>query len=851
MALSKKAKTWLIILSIPVVLLVVGAIALKLYFTDERLKSLLIPRLESATGRKITVSDVSLSVFPSIGVDIRGLTIANKPGFSEKPMVSLERMLADVKLRPLFSRRLEISSLLLEKPQVLLETDEHGITNYSDKVKIPDTTIISSAEAGSPSNLAAILFSDLRITNGFIELTDRQDDSKQTYNGFHVQATGDFNSSTNQARIESKVAIDNFSYGSLTTPLITDWRINTEANLVYDAAKKLATIENGKAFLNAIPMDVGGTIDMRDKPDMDITIEAKNLNVAQLLNLTPKAYVEQIKGVQGNGNVEAKILIKGIYDGDRRILPTISGNINTNNATIQYPNIAKPITNISIISDFIRGNEKKEFHIRKLSANLGQNPISVTMDLIDFDAPTIKAIVLASMNLGEVKDYYPLDPGTTLAGKMKANVSVDGKVSNPDAMKSAGSLEFQGVTIATATSKNPIKNMNGILTFNNQNLETKKLLMTIGRSDLALAFTMRNYLSLMSDKKGAPKASASVTLNSNHLYTADIMGDDKASGGKQSTAAKATSSDAPAGGTQPAKSAGKSVVPLPNMDMTVNAVIGTLTTEKLEMKNVRGALRISNGAVVDMQNITMNMFDGAVATKGSLDFKNMQRPTFNLNLDMKNLKANKALSTFTSFGQRLFGDLDMDIVISGALDDTMGLIPSSLNATGKAAINNGKLTGVKVNEQIASLVHLPDISEINFKDWVNAFSIKDGRVVIPDLKIAALGADYTVNGSQGLDGTMDFKMAVLLSEALSAKASIPGFAGEILTSLKEPSGRLKLDFLVGGTADNLNVQLDLKALQARAADFLKQKLDAETKKKTDDLKSKGTNLLKDLFKKKK
>lgn len=851
MALSKKAKTWFIILSIPVVLLVVGAIALKLYFTDDRLKSLLIPQLESATGRTVNVSDVSLSVFPSIGVDIRGLTIANKPGFSEKPMVSLERMLADVKLRPLFSKRLEISSLLLEKPQILLETDEHGMTNYGDKEKVPQATGVSSDESGSPSNLAAILFSDLRITNGSIELTDRQDDSKQTFNGFHVQATGDFNSSTNQARIESKVAIDNFSYGSLTTPLITDWRINTEANIVYDVGKKLATIENGKAFLNAIPMDVGGTIDMKDKPDMDITIEAKNLNVAQLLNLTPKAYIEQIKGVQGNGNVEAKILIKGVYDGDRRILPTISGNINTTNASIQYPNLPKPITSISIVSDFVRGAAKQEFHIRKLSANLGQNPVSVTLDLIDFDAPTIKAIVIASMNLGEVKDYYPLDPGTTLAGKMKANVSVDGKVSNPDAMKGSGSLEFQGVTIATATSKNPIKNMNGILTFNNQNLETKKLLMTIGRSDLALAFTMRNYLSLMSDKKGAPKASASVTLNSNHLYTADIMGDDKASGGKPSTGGKSTGSNTPAGGNQSVKSGGKPGVPLPNMDMNVSAVIGTLTTEKLEMKNVRGALRISNGAIVDMQNITMNMFDGAVATKGSLNFQNVQRPAFNLNLDMKNLKANRALSTFTSFGQRLFGDLNMDVAISGALDDTMGLIPSSLNATGKVAVNNGKLSGAKVNEKIASLIHLPDISEINFKDWVNAFSIKDGRVVIPDLKIAALGADYTINGSQGLDGTMDFKMAVLLSEALSAKASVPGFAGEVLTALKEPNGRLKLDFLVGGTADNPNVQLDSKALQARAGDFLKQKLDAETKKKTDDLKSKGTDLLKDLFKKKK
>ncbi|MEO8168410.1 MAG: AsmA-like C-terminal region-containing protein, partial [bacterium] len=432
-----------------------------------------------------------------------------------------------------------------------------------------------------------------------------------------------------------------------------------------------------------------------------------------------------------------------------------------------------------------------------------------------------------------------------------ANVTVDGKVSDPDAMKSAGSLEFQGVTIATASSKNPIKNMSGVVSFNNQNVETKKLLMTIGKSDLALAFTIKNYLSLVSDKKGAPKPSANITLNSNHLYATDIMGEDKTAAGKSSGEGQSKAGTEPSGGKPAGKSEMKASVPLPNMDMTVNATIAMLTTEKLEMKNVRGVLRISNGAVVDLQNVTLNMYNGAIASKGNLDFKNLKRPTFNLNLDMKNLKANTALSTFTSFGQKLFGDLNMDVAISGALDDTMGLIPSSLNATGKTAVNNGRLSGVKVNEQIASLIHLPDVSEINFKDWVTAFSIKDGRVVIPDLKIAALGADYVINGSQGLDGSMDFKMVVLLSEAMSAKASVPGFAGEVLNALKEPNGRLKLDFNVGGSTDNPKVQLDTKALQVRATDFLKQKLDAETKKQTDDLKSKGTDLLKDLFKKKK
>jgi hypothetical protein len=395
-----------------------------------------------------------------------------------------------------------------------------------------------------------------------------------------------------------------------------------------------------------------------------------------------------------------------------------------------------------------------------------------------------------------------------------------------------------------------VRDMNGTLSFNNQLLESKKLTMTIGKSDLALGFTMRNYLSMMAgDEKEkttrAEKATASVTLTSNHLYTSDVMGDDKPAGAQ------------PAGAPQPKS---KAAMPLPNVEMDVAANIGTLTTEKFEMKNVRGTMKISNG-VINMNNLTMSMFDGTVATRGSLNLQNPQRPTFNMNLDLNSLKANTALSMFTSFGQRLFGDMNMTITISGALDDTMGLIPSSLNATGNVSVNNGKVQGVKVNQQIASLVSLPDLAELNFKDWVNAFSIADGRVKIPELKISALGADYTIGGSHGLDGTNDLTMALLLSEASSAKVSVPGFANEVLNAVKEPNGRLKLDFLVGGTLSDPKVKLNSDALTARAANFAKSKLDEEklklqqkaeeeAKKKADDLKKKGEDLLKGIFKKK-
>ncbi|RPH33978.1 AsmA family protein, partial [bacterium] len=441
-----------------------------------------------------------------------------------------------------------------------------------------------------------------------------------------------------------------------------------------------------------------------------------------------------------------------------------------------------------------------------------------------------------SLNLAEVGQYYPLEPGTELAGRMSANVNVAGKVKEPAAMKGSGPMEFQGVSIKTPASANPVKNLAGAITFNNQLVEAKKLSMNLGKSDLTLAFALRNYLSLMSEDKSLPRPTAKLTLNSNHLYTADVMPSDK---------------QQPKGATKDTVAAKQpqSGVPLPNVDMDINATIGTLTMEKFEFKNVRGAMKIADG-VINMQNFSLNAFGGSAVSKGSLNLKDPKRPLFDLALDINGVESHSLLPHFTSFGQRVNGKMTMNTTMKGALNDTLGLVPPALNGQGRVQITDGVLTGVKVNQAIATLLKLPDLETIKFKDWANSFTIAEGRIIIKDLKIHALDADYTVNGSQGLDGSLDYVMTMLLSQTTSGKVNLPGFAGQAADLFKDETGRLKLDFAVGGTSDDPKVSLDTKSAQQKAETLAKKKLEDEAKKATDQLKKKAEDALKGIFKKK-
>lgn len=866
MALSRKARIWTIIVSIPVVLILVAAIGAKLYFTDQRLKALLVPRLEETLHRKVTLSGMSLSVFPSLAVEVDSLAIANPSGsgFGETPFVALDRLILSVRLAPLLSGNVEVSTVQLDRPRLYLQINEQGRANYAlepqeavkSEGKAPGKQESPVSAAPAPASQArGLLLSDFRIRNGLMEYTDRKQNSATTIDGFDLNLRAEVQAVSGEANLQANARIEKFSYGTISTPLIANLRMALDMQLRYSQKQDLLTVDKGTFTLQEMGLNVGGSVTGASKtPVLDLRVTSDKLNIADLLSLVPKEYMKKAEGLKGTGIAQVELTIKGPV-GDST-LPDVQGRVTATGATVQYEQIPKPITNINIVSSFIRSREKQEFRMEKFSAALGSNPLSASMTVVNFEAPALSLTANASLNLAEVKDYYPLEKGTELTGTMSANVSISGKVSDPAAMKASGSMDFHHVTIKSPASKKPIENLDGSVTFNNQMIEAKKVALTIGKSDMTMAFWMKNYLSMMSTDKKAPPAQANLTLTSNHLYSADIMTDTASA--VQAQPAVATSPSAPrpsappaSRGTPAATDRKKAGFALPNVVMDITGSIGTFTMEKFEFKNVKTVMKIADG-VITMQNFSLNAFDGSIVTKGTLNLQKPDEPRYDLAMEMNRVDAHAMLSKFSSYGERLFGRMTMTTTVKGALDDTLGLIPGTMNGQGRVQMQDGKLTGVSVNKSIAGLLKLPDLENITYKDWANSFTIASGRIVIKDLKITALDADYVVNGSQGFDGSLDYSMSLLLPEKTSSRISIAGFAGQAVNLFKDPSGRVKLDFTVGGTSDNPKIALDTKAAQKKAEDSLKKQAEEQIKKKVEEpIKTKVEDAIKGLFKKKK
>jgi uncharacterized protein involved in outer membrane biogenesis len=127
---------------------------------------------------------------------------------------------------------------------------------------------------------------------------------------------------------------------------------------------------------------------------------------------------------------------------------------------------------------------------------------------------------------------------------------------------------------------------------------------------------------------------------------------------------------------------------LPDLDADLSARIGTLTMEQMVLNDVTASIQMRDGVLI-LRSLAAKAFDGSVTTTGTIRMTDPAKPEFDLSLDMSRMSANTLLGTFTSFSNRLFGDLSMKASMSGALDDTMGLVPSTVNGSGTVSIQTG------------------------------------------------------------------------------------------------------------------------------------------------------------------
>jgi AsmA protein len=155
-------------------LLIAGGAILALSFNPDSLKPRIEAAAQQATGRQLTLQGpirLGLSLQPTL--TLQNVSLSNPPGFSRPQMATLQQLDLMLALLPLLRNRLEIERLVLEKPDIILETDAQGRPNWRFTPE-PRPTAPSSGPVGPGQEHAATLvqLSDVRVADGALTWRD-------------------------------------------------------------------------------------------------------------------------------------------------------------------------------------------------------------------------------------------------------------------------------------------------------------------------------------------------------------------------------------------------------------------------------------------------------------------------------------------------------------------------------------------------------------------------------------------------------------------------------------------------------------------------------------------------------
>src|SRR5262249_26914836 len=129
------------------------------------------PQIESALtdalGRPVKLGKLSLSVL-SGSVGVEDVKIADDPAFSQSPFVTAKSLKVGVEVMPLiFSKQLNITSIVLDEPQITLLKAANGKWNFSS---LGGQSAKKPAQTGKSGGSPNLSIAKLEIRNGKVSV---------------------------------------------------------------------------------------------------------------------------------------------------------------------------------------------------------------------------------------------------------------------------------------------------------------------------------------------------------------------------------------------------------------------------------------------------------------------------------------------------------------------------------------------------------------------------------------------------------------------------------------------------------------------------------------------------------
>ena len=420
---------WLLGLLVTLVILVIAAVIIIPNVVDPNdYRDELSAIVKDKTGRELTLNgDLKISVFPWIGVKTQGLTLSQPEGIDGN-MLSVDTAQLRVKFAPLLSKKVEVDTVVLERPMITLVTLKSGLDSFSGLSDDEPEEV----EEDSATAAVALAIQGVELTDGKVVIDDRQEGSLLELSDLNV-VTGNL-IGTSLADISATGQLKDS-----TSPDITQFDVTAKALIDTDtfdvqAQDILAQIKQGEFDIDVALGNVA-FIQGADIKVSELTVELKGAHEMQAsmpeltANLdTQVAAIESLKVNYQNleavvSNVSAKKIIDAPSATGRFSVPAFDARELVKELEVDLETSdPQALESVSMSADFAGSLEGAL--VRNLVVKLDQTTLSGSASVVNFDQPKLKFdLNLTDLNLDsylpeETEEEEEVSGGEALAVPM-------------------------------------------------------------------------------------------------------------------------------------------------------------------------------------------------------------------------------------------------------------------------------------------------------------------------------------------------------------------------------------------------------------------------------------------------
>lgn len=733
-----------------------------------RNKDYILARAEEALGRKVAVEDIGVTVWGGLGVRLEKFTLADDRAFSRGNAIQAADLQINVAFLPLLWKEVRVKRLILHQPVVTLIRDTNGKFNFAslgrprrdDGDTKPEPATAPGGGAGLP-----LLVSLIDVANGEISYVDRKEGVTHRISQLDLTMEA--------LDVERPVSIDAAA------------ALNADRQNIKISAQ-IGPLPSAPVFSKV------RDIPMRGDVSLDRVTLADLKRLPLLADALPKDF-----------RVEGPVSLSAHVDGNLNDFALKARSDATAGAVSWGDRLRKPNGIPLVLSTDGRVTQSK-IALQRATMTLHTMELRGTGEITRGTVPALRlAVDSIRGDLNGWEKIVPFLEGYNLGGTVEGHARIEGQVKKDRIPDIKGAVTVNALRAVLPQVPQPVTAKSATVTFTGQSATLKETPFQVGKSEIRLAALVEPLTPL----------SLTYQLSAPEIWVADL---------RQGTGATRHPEV-----LREAKSNGRVSIQKDTVSYRGQVSSARGTVADIDFSNLRANVSMEN-RVVTIEDLSLQAYGGSLQGRGRYDMRKAPSQ-FTLTSVGRGMDVS-AFFRSASAAKHIRGKANLDLTLAGS-GDRWEEIRRGLSGQGQAEVQDGALLDVNIAEgALAGLTGVPGLSlffsprvrgkypaifetkNTDFGQLKGSLNIKDGKVHLDNLLMAA--ADWTVRGKGWvtLDQAVDMRADLALSERLST---------DLIKDIKElqyladRAGRVVLPFALTGTLPKVKPIPDLAYVAGR------------------------------------